>query len=240
MAVPALPHGELRELFDGIWFVTGTVKMNAMMRFSRNMTVVREGDGLVLVNAVRLDEAGLATLDALGAVRHVIRVASFHGMDDGFYKERYGTKIWALEGTHYTRGFEMDPAKAYFEPDVRMGPDTKPPIADARLIRIETSTPPEGLLLLEREGGIVIPGDCLQNWGTVDPYFSFMAGLAMRAMGFIKPFNVGPGWYKGTKPDPAELKRLLDLDFEHVLPAHGAEVIGEAKEKFRPAIERLR
>ena len=36
-----------------------------------------------------------------------------------------------------------------------------------------------------------------------------------------------------------EVKAILDLEFEHVLPVHGGKVIGGAKEKYRPAIERV-
>lgn len=52
---PALPHGELREVLSGIYIVTGTVAMPGPLpvRFSRNMTIVREGARLVLVNSVR-------------------------------------------------------------------------------------------------------------------------------------------------------------------------------------------
>ncbi len=63
--------------------------------------------------------------------------------------------------------------------------------------------------------------------------------MTMKLMGFIKPHNVGPGWFKAAKPDIAELKALLELPFEHVLPVHGEEVIGGARAKFRPAIEAL-
>ncbi len=82
-------------------------------------------------------------------------------------------------------------------------------------------------------------GDSLQHWHRTAPHFSLMAKVMMRVMGFIKPFNVGPGWLKGAKPDVAEVISLLELEFDHVLPVHGDKVIGNAKEKFRPAIERL-
>jgi hypothetical protein len=61
----AQPHGELREIVPDVYFVTGTVKLPGPLpvRFSRNMTVLREGGRLILVNAVRLDDAGLAALD---------------------------------------------------------------------------------------------------------------------------------------------------------------------------------
>jgi len=41
---PAMPHGELREVFPSRYFVTGTTRlpMGVPIRFSRNMTVVRE------------------------------------------------------------------------------------------------------------------------------------------------------------------------------------------------------
>src|ERR1700722_8894119 len=59
---PALPHGELDEVLPGLFLVTGTARLPGPLpvRFSRNMTVVREGERLVLLNSVRLDEAGLA------------------------------------------------------------------------------------------------------------------------------------------------------------------------------------
>jgi len=59
-------------------------------------------------------------------------------------------------------------------------------------------------------------------------------------MGFIKPYNLGPGWLKAAKPQPSEVHGILDLPFQHVLPAHGAAVIGNAKQSYRPVIERLK
>ena len=239
---PAQPHGELRELFDGVWFVTGRVRMFGPLTFSRNMTVVRDGDALTLIGSMRLSDDGLAALEKLGAVKSVIRLAAFHGMDDPFYKERYGATVYAVEGSAYATGFKPgtpDPSKAYFQPDVWMNDATELPVSDAKLITIRSAKPPEGLMLLQREGGILVSGDALQNWGEPDEHFSISGRLMMKRMGFIRPYNVGPGWLDGAKPDRAEVKALLDLPFEHVLPVHGAEVIGAAKEKYRPRIEAL-
>lgn len=235
----AQPHGELRELFEDVWFVTGRLRMFGPITFSRNMTVVRDGEALTLIGSMRLGDTGLAALEQLGKVKNVIRLAAFHGMDDPFYKERYGAKVYAVEGSTYSAGFKPDPAKAYFQPDVWMNDATGLPVRDAKLVTIRSSTPTEGLLLLEREGGILVSGDALQNWAEPDPYFSLSGRLMMKRMGFIRPYNVGPGWLDGARPDRAEVKALLDLPFEHVLPAHGTEVIGSAREKFRPRLEAL-
>jgi len=234
-------HGELRELFDEVWFVTGEVRMGGPlpMAFSRNMTVVREGDALTLIGSMRLDDEGLRELEELGTVAHVIRLAAFHGMDDAFYRERYGATIWAVEGSAYRKGFDTD-GEPYLEPDEWLTEDGALPIEGARLIRFGSATPPEGMLLLERDGGILISGDCLQHIEKADEYFTLPARLVMWVMGFMKPHNVGPGWVRGAKPDPDDVRRLLDLEFEHVLPVHGAPVRGDAKAKYRPALERLR
>lgn len=240
---PSLPHGALEEIFPDVFFVTGTVGMPGPIpvRFSRNMTVIRQGRALTLVGTVRLDEAGLAALDALGEVKHVIRLAGFHGMDDPFYKDRYGAKVWVVRGQVYARGFDAPKtakADGYFQPDVEMDAGTELPVAGARLVTFDGQTG-EGVLLLEREGGILVTGDSLQHWERVDPYFNWLGAIVMRLMGFIKPYNVGPGWLRTAKPDLRQVRGLLDLPFEHVLPVHGAPVIGRAREKYRPSLERL-
>ncbi len=240
---PALPHGSLRELFKDVFFVTGTVKMNMPLgpAFSRNMTVVRQDGGLTLIGSMRLDDAGLAELDKLGKVEHVIRIAGFHGMDDPFYKDRYGAKVWALEGSSYAKNFDATKpdAEAYFQPDVWMTKETELPISDAKLFVFESAKPREGLIILEREGGIVVSGDALQNWDSSDEYFNLPAKIMMRLMGFFKPCNLGPGWLKGAKPDLSEVRSVLDLNFANVLPVHGKEVLGDARNRYRPAFDRI-
>ena len=238
----ARPHGEFTEPFKDVFFITGGMRMAGRlpMSFSRNMTVIRHDGALTLVNTVRLNETGLAELEQLGKVEHVIRLAGFHGMDDPFYKDRYGAKVWAVKDQVYAPGFNpsLTSDAGHFHPDVEIDEETELPLPGARLYRFKSTRPGEGLLLLARDGGILISGDCLQNWHKTDRYFSLLAKFMMRRMGFIKPHNVGPGWLKLAKPDKAELEAILDLDFDHVLPAHGTEVIGHAKAAFRPAIER--
>lgn len=237
---PALPHGPLREVLPTVHVVTGTVGLPGPLpvRFSRNMAVLKEGGRLVLVNTVRLDDAGLRALDALGEVTDVIRIAGNHGSDDPFYADRYRAKVWAVAGQRYTAGFDTDAPDTYFTADEEIGESTKLPIEGARVYRM-ASSPPEGLLVLERSGTTVIAGDCFQNWAAPDEQFSFVAKIMMRMMGFVRPHNVGPAWFKRCKPPLEELRGTLDLGFDNVIPAHGAVVVGGALEKFRPIVERL-
>ncbi|MDA0369568.1 MAG: hypothetical protein O3C65_14585 [Proteobacteria bacterium] len=239
---PASPHGALEEVLPGIWFVRGGIKMpiKIPMKISRSMTVVKDADGgLTLFNSMRLSEAGLAALEALGTVKNVMRIAGFHGRDDAFYRDRYGAKVYAIAGQRYTRGMEGDPAKTvdYMQPDVWLSADDALPIDGASLKILSSSTPPEAICRLDRDGGILIAGDSLQHTPVPDEFFNFPAKIMMKKMGFFKPYNVGPGWLQFAHPSAAEVRSILDLDFEHVLPGHGTAVIGGAKEKFRIAIE---
>lgn len=238
---PAARHGQIRELFPDIFFVTGSVSLPGLLpvSFSRNMTIVRQDGALTIINSMRLSDEGLAALERLGSVQHVIRLAGFHGMDDPFYKDRYGAKVWAVKGQRYTAGFNVKAKQEYFQPDVYMDQDTELPI-QAQLYRFASADPGEGLLLLSREGGIIVSGDCLQNWHRTDEFFSLPAKFIMRAFGFLRPHNIGPGWLRAAKPDIGEIQGILDLPFDHVLPAHGEEVIGGARTAYRPVITRLR
>lgn len=238
---PAFPHGDIQPLFDGIWLVCGTTAFKRPpLRFSRNMTIIEHGGALTLINSIRLDARGLEALEALGEVKHVVRVAGFHGMDDRFYADRYGAEVSCVEGMVYSKSLkaaDVDPARAYFQPDRWIAPGDDLPLPDAEL-HVIGGVLPEGVLRLDRDGGILVVGDSLQNWAKPDENFNWLARIAMRLMGFLKPHNVGPGWLKEADPDREALRALLDLEFEHVVTAHGAPVIGGAREKFRPAIEK--
>lgn len=236
----ARPHGSFSEPFPDVFFVTGTMRFPGPVAVtcSRNMVVLRHGEELTLVNTVRLDDAGLAALDGLGRVRHVVRLAGFHGSDDPFYKDRYGATVWAVKGHTYARGFDLSPPASaiYFRADREMDETTELPVP-ARLYRFASVPNGEALLLLERHGGVVVSGDALQNWVGPDRYFNWLGRSSMRWMGFFAAHNVGPGWLRQTRPDPAELRAVLDLPFEHVLPSHGTPVIGGARDAYQPALE---
>lgn len=228
---PAMPHGALDEIFPHVFFVTGTIRPvfdGTPFQFSRNMTVVREGDALTLLNAVRLSDEGLARLETLGTIRHVVTLGAHHGVDDSFYVERYGATQWALPGHQHQGGHQTDQA-------LKVGGPM--PFEDASLFVFETAKLPEAVLHIDREGGILVPCDSLQNWVEPDEFFDDDSATIMTQMGFIKPANIGPGWRRAAQPQVSDFTRLLTLEFQHLLPAHGAPLRREAKPQFRATIE---
>ncbi|GMR05519.1 MAG: hypothetical protein BMS9Abin25_0094 [Gammaproteobacteria bacterium] len=239
----AMAHGHFENLFKDIWFVKGAVKMPIMlpMKVSRSMTILRDpsNNELTLINSMRLTDAGLDELDNIGNVTNVIRIAGFHGRDDAFYREKYGAKIYAIRGQTYVRKFdnETKTEDGYMQADVWLENDSVLPIDSASLKIFGTAKPTEAIIILAREGGILVTGDSLQNTPEPDQYVNFPARWMMKKMGFFKEFNIGPGWLGFAEPEEAEVRSVLDLEFDHVLPAHGDPVITGAKEKYRPALE---
>lgn len=100
----ASPHDSIEEVFRDVFFVRGSMPMNALMSIGRNMVVVRDGAELTVLNSVRLTPPGEAELEALGTVRHVVRLGYFHGRDDRYYVDRYGAEFWAPEGSRRQPG----------------------------------------------------------------------------------------------------------------------------------------
>jgi hypothetical protein len=231
--LPALPHGRFEEVFPDVFFVTGTMKtslMNADWQFSRNMTVVRDGDTLTLINSIRLGDAGLAQLDALGHVANVVKIGSLHGRDDAFYRARYGAMFWALPGMTHENGLVADR---------ELTPDGEMPFTGCGAFVFRTTKLPECILRIDRAGGILVACDSLQNWLAPDEFFSDESRRMMTEMGFFQPANLGPLWMKINEPQGQDFVRLRELSFRHALCGHGAPLRDTAKEAYGARFQRV-
>lgn len=230
---PSMPHGELEEVFPDVFLVTGTMRgefFGSTWQFSRNMTVVRDGDALTLINAVRLDDAGLAKLERLGTVAHLVRLGSMHGHDDAFYLHRYGPELWSLGGM-------PEPAGVRTRRQLRAGGAM--PFSDCTLFQFQTTRLPEGILRLDREGGILIACDSLQNWVAPDEFFDAGTVETMTKLGFFTPANLGPAWVQLNEPGAADFQRLRELSFQHALCGHGRPLRHTAMQDYAATFARL-
>ncbi len=89
-----LPHGKPTRIDDRILSVTGFLHMPPMGQVQRRMTVVRLGDGrLVVYNAIALDEVGMGMIESFGTPAYLIVPNDLHRMDVKPWKDRYPTMM---------------------------------------------------------------------------------------------------------------------------------------------------
>jgi hypothetical protein len=229
---PAWPHGELREFLPDLFFVMGTNRVHHAgvdLQTSRTMLVVREGSALTLVNTLRLHESGLARLDALGTVKHVIRLGAFHGRDDPYYRDRYDAALWALDGSTRAGGRA---------PDCSLDEGCELPVRAARLLSFRSAKHPEAVLLLPHAGGTLVTCDAVQNWSGPDPFFAADTFAMFSAQGLIREANVPTTWLDACAPQRDDYDRMLQLEFRHLVSAHGEPLLDTARTRIRESVLR--
>src|SRR5262252_7179193 len=105
---PGPAFGDLEQVFDDVWWTWGTVRFGPGVLFPRNMTIVREKGELVVIHPVMMPDAVQAKIEALGPVRHIVRLGAFHGMDDPAYVKKYAPTTWAPPGVDQPAGVKTD------------------------------------------------------------------------------------------------------------------------------------
>jgi hypothetical protein len=232
---PAWPHGNICQIFQDVFFVTGTNKIHHEgidIQTSRNMTIVRSGSELTLINTVRLNDEALQKLDALGVVTNIVRIGAFHGRDDAFYQNQYPhAKLWALRGATY-------------ESSLKANQDLTPgglmPFPDCSLFVFETSTQPECILHIEREGGILVSCDSIQNITSLDEFYSPETAKSFEEQGLVRSANITSIWLGATSTKASDFERLLkSFTFQHLLTAHGPPLLNHAYEQVTQTVQRV-
>jgi hypothetical protein len=198
------------------------------MRIGRTMTVIDTGDGLAVINPVRLDEAGEAELEKLGKVKYFVKVSDSHSHDDGYYVHHFNAQVWALDGAKL-RGFSDDK---------RLGPDT--PFEGAVVIEYPgASAWRECALLVKNGGGTLVTCDAVQNCVDAEGC-SFVARTMMPMLGFKGGVIVPKMWRKYQKLSGSAVATTLEGVTEHsfanLIAGHGPAAIGGADAAVRAAV----
>jgi hypothetical protein len=182
----AYPHDPIEPIAEDVFMVRGSIRMNALVRITRNMAIIRHCGELTLVNPVRLNEAGEAQLRGLGEVKHIVQLGSLHGLDDPYYVDTFHARLWSQAG-----------GITYPEPaiDCELTESTALPCPDAELFCFRGTKQPESMLLLKRTGGILLTCDAIQHYGDYR-HNNLVARVFMPFIGFPKTTVVGPIWLK--------------------------------------------
>ncbi|MDH0031226.1 MULTISPECIES: hypothetical protein [unclassified Acinetobacter] len=226
---PIYPHDPIVEIFENIYLLRGSVRLGLGLSMNRNMMILKQGNELTLINAVRISEPELKKLESLGQVRHIIRLGDFHGLDDQFYIDRYQATFWSQ--SHHVNYPKLIPQQI-------IQADTQPPIKNSEFFIFEQATCPEAILFI-KDKKLLISTDSIQYWNDWK-YFSFLSKIIIYLMGFRLGLFIGGPWLKRVTPKQGSLKsdfdRLLQLDFQHLISAHGVLLQDSAKDKLTSLI----
>ena len=264
--LPASRHSAIEKVTDGVYMVRGRMPSTPsrplferlFQYYSRTMTIVRRendagGYDLTLINTLRMNDKALAELSKLGEVKHVVRLGSFHGIDDAVYLHKYGAKYWVVAGMENAPGLNVEP---HVLSDVNL------PIDGAQLFSFDALTFPEAIIVLPptpQRAGVAITTDAVQNHRSVfDIDNSPLVSLAIWKIGLVGPARLGPIWLREQTPKAAleaelsgdekkqrmiaffrpQFERLLeDYDFEMLMPGHGWPIYEKARAAIRVSLD---
>lgn len=226
----------LRECFPNVWLAASAIEMSIPLRlkitFSRNMVAVRAPDGWVLLNPVRLGEDAEAQLLAKAPFKHAVRLGTYHGRDDRYYVEKFGVEFWGV------RGEQTYPEPKFTREITEDGPF---PIPGTQVVIFKNATRAECVVYLPQHR-VLVTCDSVQHYDN-DPLLSTLGKIVMYPMGFFTPCVIGPIWLKAVTPPGgsvrADFERVLALDFDHLISAHGTPKLGGAREALAQNVERL-
>lgn len=229
----AIEHDPIKPIdgVEGAYFVSGPHSFNSMMSFSRNMVIIKHNAELTLVDPMPLSPEGEAELEKLGTVKRLIRLGHFHGSADAYYKEKYGVELWATGSSSTYPDIPIEKI---------INEDTDLPFPDAQLVvfDINEDTGPGSEAVL-RYKNLLITCDSLQYYEDYS-HSNWFAKMMLPVLGF-KGLCIGPPWHGVTASEEktleADFERIMDLNFDKLVAAHGNVYESEAKRAVRVAID---
>jgi hypothetical protein len=159
----------------------------------------------------------------LGAIRHVVRLGAFHGLDDPYYLKRYAPTFWRAAGLKAPPGTDLTAG---------MKPDFAP---SATVFSFERTKLPELALRLPIGRGVLVVCDSITNNVSPEGFSPLLRWLGPKDRSSERCRIGSDAWLKRMQVSSGphlrdDYARLLMLEFDCLLPAHGEFVRSGAKE----------
>lgn len=217
----------LRPLAPALWVVETPLRFLGM-QVGRLMTVVRLADGGLLVHSpAELGDELRKELDALGEVRVVVPASSLHGH---LFMEQYRAAypraaLFAAPGLERRRKDLTFDGALGDEPDSRWRDDLDQ-------MRFEGHRNLTEIPLFHRRSRTLVLGDL--GWNITPTMPAVVRLWAGRRSGFgpTRPFRLG---LRDKEAVRRSTERVLEWDFDRIIPGHGEIVDSDGREAFRAA-----
>lgn len=222
---PPCPHGPLEEVLTDVFVVHAVERLGPLVEVPRNVTVLRRGAELVMIDGMRLAPETERHLERLGRVSHLIRLGHAHPRDEAYLRDRWGATSWAPPPAHGARPLA----------------DGHAPFLDGtQVFLFRRASCGEAALVFEHTGGnVLVTADSVHNCVDVEGC-SLLAGIALHLAGEVGPARLGARWLAeaGGQAVRDDFDRLLEHDFAHLISARGEPMRGGAKEAVRRSVAR--
>lgn len=222
-----LPHDPIETLAPNLWRVEGV--LNALNR--RVMMLARLADGrIVLHNAIALDEASMARIDAWGEVAAILVPNGIHRQDAFIMQARYPrAKVYAPTGAVAAASKATPCAGTYAD----VPTDASMSLRDLDGIGLR-----EGVMRVRSDDGVsAVFCDTLLNL----PKLSGLLGMILHPNGMLAVPRPTTWWFaKDRGALRADLLRIAaEEGLVRVIPGHGNVVAEDAAARLVEAAERL-
>lgn len=221
-----LPHRPIEKIDDRLWRVEG--KMDSGTK--RIQSIIRLDDGrLLLHNAIALDEAEMAEIDAWGEVAAILVPNAFHRMDCRIMSERYPrAKVYAPAGA----------AKAVGKATAVHGTFADVPSdAHVRVAHLPGVKEKEGVVEVQGSSGLsLVLNDMLLNV----PDQGFPKNIFLGPMGRLSIPRFARVFFVSDKAAVRkEIERLADIHPARLVPGHGEDITESVSERLRENLSLL-
>ena len=193
------------------------------MMIGRTMTIYKDGDDLIILNSIRVNEAVEKDILELGQVKHLVRMCDAHGLDDPYYFDKFKPTYWGLDTFKAING----PNGPLRHTKVLQEGDT--PIPNMKVVTIQSGK--ECTFWIPDHGGTVIACDLVQNVTEIPIHASWFGGKITKWGGFMGECTCAPPLWKilHGKDHKQAVQNILSWDFENLFTAHGSARVGGAK-----------
>lgn len=220
---PPRPHGPVEEILTDVFVVRAVERLGPLIEVPRNVTILRRGDELVVIDGMRLAPETELHLERLGRVAHLVRLGHAHARDEAYLRDRWSATSWA-----------PPPASG-----ARPLADGHAPFLDGtQVFLFRGAASGEAALVFEHTGGnVLVTADSVHNCVDLEGC-SLLAGIALHLAGEVGPARLGALWLAeaGGRAVRDDFDRLLEHDFAHLISARGEPMRGGAKDALRRSV----
>jgi hypothetical protein len=104
------------------------------------------------------------------------------------------------------------------------------PFTSCKIFTLASSKFPEAILHINQNNGILVTCDSIKNWLARDEFFSDFTAKLYEKQKLFGYATVNEIWMQATQIDKSELLGLKELNFCHLLSAHGEPLLNDAYE----------